>query len=545
MQKVIKLVAGVLFLSSCQTNEFSAVELQPEGKLPIQISHLSSIQTRVEENQFNNNDAIGLFSYVQSTSFPENCYVDNMRFVLNDENWAPDEPVYYPENQVQSNFVAYYPYQPHLLSSDHCTTTVSVETNQASDENIKFSDFKVAHKEGILPTKSAVNLSFEHEMALVKVVLSPGKGFKDAQELLNLHPKITFKSVATQATYNFETLSLTQPTTKADIHPWGSFELVDDKLIGVEAILVPQTLARKQLFIEVKTDERVYGLAFDDSKTLTKRTNITCHLTLERQKYEGGISTTIEDWDQGEIIIGTAEEHYCREVRLQQFSKLGTKMALVKKENKNIALLAHESITTKDHAYRMEVCYALHQGKVDFHEGFIFVVYTCDDVSMTKEEIHGGRLLYDEKNQSYTVELGNCPASTSLYLDALGNASYTTVEHIPLLAPIYPKRITDVEGHELGMLKIGTKCWTLSDYASEKEAVLPKGWSYPTAKDIEALKKLYSTPEEIRGLLHVEGEVYWQLTEEKVAHFTTNKIEIEPQKGQNVMIRCVQPISLE
>lgn len=535
----LKLLTGVLCLTSCQVNDFDTVELQPKGKIPIQISHQSSIKTRVEDNQFQAKDSVGLFCYLQSTDFSSKHYVDNMRFTFDGNTWSPREKVYYPENQAQSTFISYYPYATHLLSPESTSTTVRTLCDQSTLVNIDHSDFRIAEKEHLLPSKEPVVLEYTHELALVQVVLSPGKGFENAQDLLNQHPQVTFKSVATEAKYDFATLTLSNPRQEADVHPYGNFVLTDDKLTGVEAVLIPQTIAKQRVFIEVKTDEGVYGLVFDTDRVLRSKGKIICNVSLQRERYTGGIAATIRDWGDAEPIIGTAEEHHCRVVTLQKFSKLGTNVVQVMKEGTLLAELTHEEVVCDGHTYRMQVCYPAHEGKINSCKGFIFVVYTCDDASMIKQKVHGGTLSFDATHHIYNVQLGESAPSTHLYIDEAGNASFSTVEKTPIAATIIPKYLADAEGHEVGIVKIGAQFWTEGAADLVKEN-FPDGWYYPSVDDIKNVESLFPDKKILMKTLGVEDEAFLALEGNQVAHVTSSEITFETAKDQKIELRLVK-----
>ena len=107
-----------LFYFSCANNiqplEEPTPPLPVSGNIPITISgRILQVQahTRITDNKFDNDNAIGLYVLAQPENLSGSRHIDNMRLVYSSDGFTPEEEIYYPKGEGKCDFISYYPYQ--------------------------------------------------------------------------------------------------------------------------------------------------------------------------------------------------------------------------------------------------------------------------------------------------------------------------------------------------------------------------------------------------------------------------------------------------
>ena len=119
---VLYLIIVLLFFScnreDKQFNDFVDLSVSFDASV------LDDSQTRVTENNWDDDDRIGVFA-IQNKSTPTegttlNNY-DNFSFSTTGDGkfYHDHHPIFYPEDGTAIDFIAYYPYQPNLASSNY------------------------------------------------------------------------------------------------------------------------------------------------------------------------------------------------------------------------------------------------------------------------------------------------------------------------------------------------------------------------------------------------------------------------------------------
>jgi hypothetical protein len=102
----ILMLAASMAAVSC--NKDQAPVDQAEDRLPIQLS--LSLQTKVTDATFENDDKIGVYVTYNGALDPYNNYVDNTGYTLSGNTWIPDEQIYWADKTTTADFYCYYPY---------------------------------------------------------------------------------------------------------------------------------------------------------------------------------------------------------------------------------------------------------------------------------------------------------------------------------------------------------------------------------------------------------------------------------------------------
>ena len=119
---------ATLLLTACQNDEET---MQTDARVALQVT--SGIQTRAYDDQWEENDDIGIFGFTQGDA-PTQAY-SNVRYVTKSGNgmFTPDgTTIYLPTDDSYLDFVAYY---PHTTDLENGIYTVDVE-NQSDQSTI-------------------------------------------------------------------------------------------------------------------------------------------------------------------------------------------------------------------------------------------------------------------------------------------------------------------------------------------------------------------------------------------------------------------------
>lgn len=192
MKKKIFLSAGAvactLFLAGCSTEEISSGGNDNNGRVALQVT--SGIQTRAYDDQWEANDAIGIFALMPNTTevaTDETSGTEqrNRKYTTGESalgTFSPideTETIYLPVDGSTRDFIAYYPHKQDMTGS-----TYKIDlTTQKPQKNI---DFMVNTQEqaegrscttGISKTDPTVQFRFEHKLSKVRLNIETGNGF--------------------------------------------------------------------------------------------------------------------------------------------------------------------------------------------------------------------------------------------------------------------------------------------------------------------------------------------------------------------------------
>ena len=182
----LSLLIGGLSLSACSNEEIH----MDDTRVALQVT--SGIQTRAYDNQWEENDDIGIFGFTQGDA-PTQAY-SNVRYVTTggDGAFTPDgTTIYLPTDGSSLDFVAYY---PHTTDLENGIYTVDVE-NQSDLSTI---DLMAAGTQTADRSKNTVAFNFGHKLSKIVLTFKPGDGMALSElagmkvQLTNQQPKATF-----------------------------------------------------------------------------------------------------------------------------------------------------------------------------------------------------------------------------------------------------------------------------------------------------------------------------------------------------------------
>ena len=303
--KIISACAVLAALASC-SNDLSRPTAEDT---PIRIqANVGGITTRagsdIQGTKFDNGESVNVYinenttggsaTYTYGADGLLTCTADG------DGNLSFSDPQYFPAN---GHGIDVYGIYPTSVKEKNSTQDFSVNTDQSEDVDYKASDLMYAGCQSNKKKGENIQLTFQHKLAKVIVVLKQGNGLKDG-DLKNAEVKIT-------NTYVKCSIDKVNKTTFGSIT--ASTEAVDKKAItvgnwstasnnesnGIAAIVVPQTVSKGTQLFEVKlSNDAVYKYTIPSGAAndivFTQGNVHTYTLTLTTS----GISVTssINDW---------------------------------------------------------------------------------------------------------------------------------------------------------------------------------------------------------------------------------------------------------
>lgn len=280
-KSLLILIPSVLLSFSCKNTN------APETpKIPINIA--TSV-TRVTDNTFDTNDAVGLYVVNQPNTLAQSGnHADNVKFTYNGTQWVAANQIYWLDAVTPADFYVYYPYSTSASVTNH---SFSVQQDQSTEAGYKASEFLYGNKKDVSPTSDPVLITAKHLMSCIRIELKAGTGWTEA-ELADA--SVTITGLNTSTSINLTDGSTFGTSGTADIKPLSLGERV------YKALVVPQVVTDKEL---IKITIGDYDYALKTSVTLSSGKQHKCTITVNRTSE--GINIGIDPWEDGDEISGT------------------------------------------------------------------------------------------------------------------------------------------------------------------------------------------------------------------------------------------------
>lgn len=267
-------MASVFMVLACTESSLE------KGNLTGGAIRISPLLTRVTDVDFEDGDQIGLSIQKGAEMYSENVLMTYSGNVFS------SSLVWYPETEVTSDFIAYYPYDEAGMPS-----SFSVESDQSS--GISVSDLVVAVKKDVKPSSEPVLMTFKHLLSKIILNITNETGSEISAVFLAGSKLTADLSLVNQL------VTVSQDAPMEDI-----------KAMPIEAgsryalIVIPQEAA---FTLSVSTaDSKVYTQELESvSLKQGGQYTITAKLT-EASGLQIKIAGEVEGWtDEGEIGPGT------------------------------------------------------------------------------------------------------------------------------------------------------------------------------------------------------------------------------------------------
>lgn len=276
------LMCAMLF-TSCGSEEQESLEPSADNRTTVHIT------TRAEDNHASGVVQAGLFmvNYLNGRPddlLPANNYVNNRLLTWANGSWQPSSPIYWNDMDTRADFYAYSPYVGSVTDARKMPFSISLD--QRSDVAFAQSDLMWGMVQGQSPTESNFDLTLQHQLSRLTVVVTADAGFSDG-ELRESDVSVTIGGTRTAAVFDIQTACLTLSEASArDVlcHSDGN--------LSYTAILLPQQVPFANL-IQVNWQGNKYSL--QNSFILEPRRQYT--LTVKLKKTKSGFDIGIDGWD--------------------------------------------------------------------------------------------------------------------------------------------------------------------------------------------------------------------------------------------------------
>lgn len=446
-----------IVLTSC-VNTISEANLEKD-QIPISLS--TSIQSRVENNQFEQQDTIGVYLLSEGETISKNRYLDNIPFHFESAKPVSKETLFYPYEAASCSFISYFPFKQHAITAGNNLIMVSVSENQQIEENYNASDFMLAKAKDIVPSKNPVSLHHEHKFSLLDIELEPTSG-TTAEDLKNANPKITILDVYTRGYFNVETEKMSEYNVLRDIIPNGEWKIADGRLVGKSVILIPQSIAGESSFIKLTMGGRdlVYSLGNNFMFDSSKRNKLT--IPCSETKIEN-MSITIADWKEG-VEQGSKNLPISGGISLASLPFDKSKVCNLYSNNVWVGQICKEYLLGNEINAQAIVAYNVINGKVDSTNGTILKIFGGTNST------NCGSIKWNTSN-TLLYTSGNRKNAEAIYVDKNNNILGIKPEDAQPIS-IEPYMMVDKRGGEsktYSVVKIGTQYWMAEDLLATSE----------------------------------------------------------------------------
>ncbi|WP_455587197.1 fimbrillin family protein [Bacteroides sp.] len=452
------LTAVIFSLFFSCTNSIQSVEepsLPPaSGNIPIAISAQIlqvQVKTRTVNNDFEENDAIGLYVLAQPGALSGARHIENVRFVYSSAGFTSDEEIYYPKGDGKCDFISYYPYQEEGVIQNSNSMQISVNSDQSSTVDYTNSDFMVAKTEGITPSMKAVNLKHNHKLCQLNIILQLYK----EEDIIELQKdaSISISNLNTKATYNMDTELFSSFSGPLNITPNGEWQIDEEnhQLTGKKAILIPQPTTDCELIL--RTNNKTYSAPLPTDLELESGTSCELLLRYDSRVGIGNISSSIGEWQQGsssEADLKEEENNNSIDIINLNFEKTGV-YNLVTSTDVIIGEICKEYLLSDNIDAQAIVLYPVGNRE----EGTVLQILGENN------NLHGGSARWDIANNSLTYTAGNKAPIEQVYADKDGNIIFEKNDDIQQIEA-EANVLTDTRGAETltyPIVKIGTQYW--------------------------------------------------------------------------------------
>lgn len=463
LQRGVGLLVFCFILFAACVNRISEEEetIVNNGDIPLRFvaDIRESVSTRLANNNFAEGDEVGLFALAGTTTMQEERYVDNLHFTRSSNGeFESNESVYYPDDGVTLNLISYYPYQKSGVEIGESAMRVAVSATQNIPDDYSRSDFLVAFRENVLPSKEAVALTYNHQFFRLKIVLIPGEG-ENLEDMLSVKPTLSVSGFYTETSYDFQKKTFSGYSEEKDIIPAGEWEIKDGRLIGKELILIPQEATQGYQYITLEAAGKLYTSLLPSALQLKsgKQRELEIKFVSAEDVLMSKVNGEIGDWD------GTEVDH-TESVTLHKYidvSKLTFEKSNVYKvlhSGKQVAEICKEYLVTPEFSSQAIVAYPMKEnGRVDLSQGVVAQLLGKSG------KVNGGSVSWNMEDHSLVYVEGTLPIRNNVYVMADGTVSLSVMTADDILSVLALEDIVrDVRGgtiHNYPLVKIGTQYW--------------------------------------------------------------------------------------
>ncbi|WP_287828595.1 fimbrillin family protein [Bacteroides sp.] len=524
-QKASMLFAGIiisLFLNSC----YNKIEEElVDSEIPIHIkTNIIPIQTRMDNNQFEDKDVIGVF-LTTSKNKQKDYYLSNIPFNYKSSTFTSKSVIYYPKTQESCCIYGYYPFDINVLDKESGLFHVKVESEQNNKAKLNLSDFLTATTKDVYADVKPLNLNFKHRNTKLRISLEPSEGYT-ADDLLKTMPKVTLHHMPTNALYDIEDDKFSEHTNFQPIKPLIEWKNEANKVTGAEVILLPDFIFTEDQYISLEAENIIYTCKIPKDLLLKSGTinSLLIHYNPTKGIEIGQTNPLISDWDEGINKETTANEN-SKAISISSllFEKSNI-YNLVNSKGVIRAEVCKEFLNSPNLTTQAIVLYPVKENKPQLDKGILLKRLGEDSC------LDGGSINWNLSENTFTYTATDQVIQYYLFIAEDGSISFEepqNAEFIHIEEALLKDNRKD-EHQTYPIVKIGTQYWmqkelntiykndgtplafqkdeltinagfsTFSEApgykfynvaALESEQIAPKGWKIPEVKDVSKLSE--------------------------------------------------------
>ncbi len=461
LKSVMAFLCLSLSIFSCQNVLHDPDNLEEISQIPIQLSHriLSAeiFKTRMADNQFQQNDLIGLFLAKQSQLFAEHRHIDNALYTFINNEFKTGETYYYPEAKTPVKFFAYYPYSISGAAASSDKLNITIKSDQTSIENYSKSDFLTALTSNVVPTNKSVHLEFNHKLAKINFIVNPI--VEGDSTLIKENAVVTVSNINTNAFYSLDSGLISDLSNPQSLKPYGNWEIIEKRVCGKKAILIPQDCSNAQIILSINGREFISKFP---AINLQSGTSYNILLKFDSKIGITQISHQIGNWvEDNSDNEGALEEVFeSQSINVQNINfDVSSVYDVVDEQKRILGTVCKEYLFNET----IDAVALVYYNITTPHVGRILKTYGVD------KTINSGTITWSNNSFSYQAnETANEIAT--LFLNTNGDVITSLSETSPFISEI-PNLLIDTRGEETikyPIVKIGNQYWMREDLKTKR-----------------------------------------------------------------------------
>ena len=295
----ITLTAG-LIVGCSDKNSLDVGGKETPEKSPILLSSGVDVTPKtkaLQDKQIAQDQTLSFF--VTETSELTNVLYNNELITANGNGgFSYSQVMYYP---ITGENVDFYAVHPNTSGASLSTPlTFTVQADQSTAKNLLQSDLLYATKTNVARTSQKVPMVFAHKLVMLDFTIKAGPGV-DLATMNN----VTVTGVKPTAQLNIADGTLGVATGESiDVKAYGvrGTTEAETELLGVSAIVIPQSIASGQKLFKITIGEVDYFYTTAAEQVFEAGKKYNLELTIKQAGID--VSSTITDWGDGGSIIG-------------------------------------------------------------------------------------------------------------------------------------------------------------------------------------------------------------------------------------------------
>lgn len=284
--KCIVACATLVLFASCNdvADEYSQMS-------DVEVSFTTQILTRVQNNQWEGGEEIGVYMHTYGSELSDASVWDNSsncKYLVSSSNTVSPatemDKLYYPKSGGV-NFIAYYPFsnvENYAVNLDVSNQTIPSEIDFLYSNNLK----------NLTAVASAQELKFQHQLSKISFNITAGYGVEQ-EDLSGL--TVTVRNAITSASFSLSNGGIVLSDDVIDVK---AVVAEKDNSIQAEAIMIPQE--SNDVFVIISLAEgRNFMYRLAGNQAWISGYKYSYEVSLTDQTVNAALTATISDWTDG------------------------------------------------------------------------------------------------------------------------------------------------------------------------------------------------------------------------------------------------------